>query len=214
MCEQLQTAVSRHVVRKRVEQMVEMVTRLFRPRQSVSLLDVIPQGIGVKHESGARHDVGPVAGLVLLQQMQPWMFLALQPGDGAPHVRLQLLFQCRIRGMPGDEIHRHQPPQGGVDAAHVPEIRLVPFDVDILGNLAVFGLMPRQRQQAVLGALHQLGVAAQDHGQCTNGGISPKDTVIAPTLRLFGSRRRQNSIGRQITMKQPQCFLMTFLNHF
>ncbi len=69
---------------ERMEQPVEIVQRLRRMLQSVQLLHEIPERVRVEHESRARHDVGPVAGLVLLQEEEALVLLRQQPLQGEP----------------------------------------------------------------------------------------------------------------------------------
>ena len=67
---------------ERMEQLVEIRPRLLGALEAVELFDAVPQRVGVEHEARARHDVGPVARLVLLQQEEALVLLRLQPLDG------------------------------------------------------------------------------------------------------------------------------------
>ena len=65
--------------RERMEQAVEVRARGRRVRQREEALHVIPERVRVQHEARARHDVRPVAGLVLLEQEEALMLLREQP---------------------------------------------------------------------------------------------------------------------------------------
>ncbi|MNC99838.1 hypothetical protein D3C83_182570 [compost metagenome] len=59
-----------------------MLARRLALRQAVQALDQVPQRVAVQHEARPRHDVGPVARLVLLQQEEALMFLRVEPLHG------------------------------------------------------------------------------------------------------------------------------------
>src|SRR5579883_924671 len=65
--EEARAAVGREARREGMEQAVEAVASLLGVIESVATLDGIPQRVGIEHEPGPRHDVRPVAGLILLQ---------------------------------------------------------------------------------------------------------------------------------------------------
>src|SRR6185503_17188938 len=71
--------VLRDAGRERVEKTVEARARLGRFRQVEEPLDAIPESVRVQHEARARHDVGPIAGLVLLEQIEALMLLRAEP---------------------------------------------------------------------------------------------------------------------------------------
>src|SRR6266545_813980 len=66
---------------ERMEEPVGIAPRLGGLGQAVERLDEAPQRVRVEDEPGARHDVGPVARLVLLQQEKALVFLAGEPPD-------------------------------------------------------------------------------------------------------------------------------------
>src|SRR6185437_14513708 len=79
LVEKARAAVFREARGEGVEKTVEVVARLLAAIQPVAALDGIPQRVGIEHESRPRHDVGPVAGLVLLQQKEALMLLREKP---------------------------------------------------------------------------------------------------------------------------------------
>ncbi len=90
--------------------------------QRVEPLHAVPQRVRVQHEARARHDVGPVARLVLLQQEESLVLLREEPVDRFLHLRLPAPLQTRHGAVPSHVIHRDEPPQRGVDAPQVPEV--------------------------------------------------------------------------------------------
>ena len=64
---------------ERMEHAVEVCASCRRIRQIEESLHAIPKRVRVEHEAGARHDVRPVARLVLLQQEEPLMLLRAEP---------------------------------------------------------------------------------------------------------------------------------------
>ena len=81
VAQQARAVVLGQVALERVEQVVEVVARRLGVGQRVAALDLVPQRVAVQHVARARHDVGPVAGLVLLQQPEALVLLRQQPGD-------------------------------------------------------------------------------------------------------------------------------------
>src|SRR6185437_13633238 len=131
-----------------MEKAVEVVAGFLGVIQPIAALDGIPQGVGVEHEARPRHDVGPVAGLVLLQEEEALMLLGEKPlqrqldsaragarplscaepsraGVRRPKSLLRLCLVPRRRAAL-EEIEREQPPQGGVDTAEIPKIACDP----------------------------------------------------------------------------------------
>src|SRR5690242_18413021 len=110
--------------------------RLLSTGQPVHTLHVIPERVGVEHEPGRRHDVGPVARLVLAQQLQTWMLLTLQPCQRSSDARFRRRQRPRSRRDLFELSHRYQPPKRSVDAADIPEVGIVQR-LDELWNLTV-----------------------------------------------------------------------------
>ena len=81
MDEQPRAPVLGHVAGERVEELIEIPLRLGCARQPMHTLHDVPQRVRVEHEARPRHDVGPVARFVLLQQMEALVLLARQPDD-------------------------------------------------------------------------------------------------------------------------------------
>src|SRR5690348_15210620 len=100
--------------------------------ETVESLHAVPQRVRVEHESGARHDVRPVARLVLLQQKETLMLLGLEPLDRQGDALCIAALQVAARGaaLRVQICKRDQPPERGVDAAEIPEVRLTPAQID------------------------------------------------------------------------------------
>ena len=110
---------------ERVEQVIEVMARHLAVGQREASLDLVPQRVAVEHVARARHDVGPVAGLVLLQQPEVLVLLRQQPADGA---RDRIGASARRDGAVAPHVvHRDQPPQRRVDAAEIPEVGVAPL---------------------------------------------------------------------------------------
>ncbi len=185
-----------------VEEVVEMVLRVLRLAEREAALDVEPQGIGVEHVARARHDVRPVAGLVLLQQPEMLVLLREQPADGT----LDAVRPAAgaHRAVAAHVVHRDQPPERGIDAAQVPEIRIASFRIDVFGNLAVGGLLRGQGIEAGHGALLQGRHAAAAHRHDAHGRVAPEDPRVAPRHRRRGAARGQDAVGREVAFEQRE----------
>lgn len=64
--EQPGALVFRHARRERMEQSVEVIVGFSTMPDAEQLFHVVPQRVRIQHESRPRHDIGPIAGLVLL----------------------------------------------------------------------------------------------------------------------------------------------------
>ena len=151
---------------------------------------------------GARHDVGPVAGLVLLQQEESLVLLGLEPLERLGDARRQPAAQPPGGAAPLEEVERDQPPKRGVDAAEVPEVGLPAAHVDELGDLAVAGLVLGEGQQSGCGLLLEHWVARQRHADCADRGVAPENRHVAA---LFGSRVRgcgEDALRREVFSQQ------------
>ena len=110
-----------------MEQVVEVGARRRGVRQPEEALHAIPERIGVEHEARARHDVGPVAGLVLLQQEEALVLLRAEPAQARARPRVDngassRASPSRLPSVLVEQGEGDQPPQRGVDAAQVPEV--------------------------------------------------------------------------------------------
>ena len=182
--------------------MVEMVARRLGIGHRVTALHLVPQGVGVEHIPRARHDIGPVAGLVLLQQPEALVLLRQQPADRALDPGLPAPGRHAARA--AHVVHRDQPPQGRIDAAEVPEVGVAAFGVDILRDLAIGRLLRDQRLEARHRALLQRVDAAAAHRHRADGGIAPEDAGVAARLRRFGPAGGQDAVRRQVSLQQGQ----------
>jgi hypothetical protein len=101
-------------------------------------------------------------------------------------------------------VHRDQPPQRGVDAAQVPEVRILALGVDVLGNLAVGRLLRRERIEAGDRALLQRGHAAAAHGHHADRGIAPEDARVAARHGRLGAAGGQDAVRRQVAFQERE----------
>src|ERR1700730_18829375 len=99
--------------------------RLFRALDAVEPLHEIPQGVRIEDDPRARHDVGPVAGFVLLQQEETLMLLRQQPLNRELDALRMLPPQSAGTAAPIEKGQRNQPPQCRIDTPQIPEIRLL-----------------------------------------------------------------------------------------
>ena len=150
--EQSRTPILGDAGRERVEELVEVASRLRGMGEPVLLLDQVPERVRVEDEAGARHDVRPVARLVLLQQVEPLMLLALEPDDRRLDRWRERIAKRVLRIVPIEPGDRDQPPQRRVDAAEIPEVGLVAIDVDELGDLPVARLVTGERHASPFAA--------------------------------------------------------------
>ena len=79
LVEQARAPVFGEPRREGMEQAVEVRARRCGVRQAEEPFHAIPERVRVQHEARARHDVGPVAGLVLLEQIEALMLLRAEP---------------------------------------------------------------------------------------------------------------------------------------
>ena len=123
--------------------MEEPVEILARPRRVVDAkepLHEIPQCIRIENEAGARHDVGLVAGLILLQQIEALMLLRQEPLRAASLTRLAycrskpLGLRCRSRIASAINHHNVESIQ-----PRYPEISFLPLYVRRISQSRPFG---------------------------------------------------------------------------
>src|SRR5690606_15394991 len=93
-----------------VEQPIEVGSRLGRARQVEEHLHAIPKRVRVQHEARARHDVGPVACFVLLQQMEPLVLLREKPARGALYVFAMAAQETSRKARAIEKLGAEQPP--------------------------------------------------------------------------------------------------------
>src|SRR5262245_59693047 len=120
-----------------MEKLVGVAPRLVRLWQRAEPLDEMPERVRVQHEATARHDVGPVARFVLLQQEEALVLLTGEPVDRPLDVQRPAFPEPALRAKSVEERDGGEPPERGVDAAEVPEIRFSAGSVDELRDLAV-----------------------------------------------------------------------------
>ncbi len=108
------------------------------------------------------------------------------------------------RAVAAHVVHRDQPPQSGVDAAQVPEVRVAAFRVHVLGNLPVGSLLRGQRVEAGHGALFQGRHAGAAHRHDAHGRVAPEDPRVAPGHRRRGAARGQDAVGREVAFEQRE----------
>ena len=135
------------VVLERIEQVVEVMVRHLGRGEAVASLDVVPERIGVEHVARTRHDVRPVAGLVLLQQPE---VLVLLRAAASSIARLTSWPQrepptrpCRRTWSTAISHHKVASMQPRYQKSASCALR-----IDVLRDLPVVGLLCRQRVEA------------------------------------------------------------------
>ncbi len=146
-----------------MKQAVEVGAGVRGAIQAVTALDGVPQRVGVEDETRARHDIGPIAGLVLLQQEEALVLLGEQPLQGELD-SARVVARHRPCAEPSlraavEEVAGQQPPERGIDAAQVPEIGFAGARLDELRDLAVRGLMGGQGVESRSGGSLEHGVS-------------------------------------------------------
>src|SRR5262245_54056467 len=119
-----------------MEQPVEARARRRGVRQIEQPFDAIPERIRVQHESRPRHDVSPIAGLVLLQQVEALVLLSTEPlereRDLASMAAQQAAPAAALRETLVEQRECDEPPERCVDTAQVPEIGFAAVGCDEL----------------------------------------------------------------------------------
>ncbi len=184
-----------------MEKSVEILVRLRSMLDAVEALHEVPQGVRIQHESRSRHDVGPVAGLVLLQQKETLMLLRQQPLNRQLDTLGILPPQPAGTAAPIQECQRNQPPQSRIDAPQIPEIRFLPLQVNEFRNLSVRRLVFRQSVQTRRGRTFQQLVTGQRHPDCTHGGVPPEYRGITAFTGSRTGRGGQDAGGHQISLQ-------------
>ena len=146
-CQEAHSAVFRQFRGERREERVEVGPRLLRAGDRVRPFHVVPQGIGVENEPGPGHDVGPVAGFVLLQQPDLLVLLAQKPTERGVDPPAEPLLDAILGKVPRPERDGCEPPEGRVDAPEVPEVGLPAFRGDEIRDLPVLRLVAREEFQ-------------------------------------------------------------------
>ena len=177
--------------------------------EAVAPLDVMPQCIRIEHEARARHDVGPVARLILLQQPQALMLLREQPLDGESDARGIAPLEPTRQTTTVEEIQGDEPPQRRVDAAEVPEIRLALLRCNELGDLAILRLMPRKGAQRHHRCPLERRIARSGHAEGADGGIAPEDGRVAALLGACARRCRKDAGRSEIALQQRDGAIVT-----
>lgn len=187
--------VLRQIVAKRMKQMVEVMVRVVPARQIERRLHAVPQRVRVQHETRARHDVGPVVRLVLLQQEETLVLLRSEPLQRALDVGLPAL-ACDGSAA-AQVIDRDQPPQRRVDAAQIPEARVAVFGIDVLRDLPVRRLRPRQRIEARDRPFLERRHATARHREHAHAGVAPEDSRVTALVRHGAAPRGEDALRRQ-----------------
>src|SRR5579859_6487945 len=185
-----------------MEQPVEVLMCLPGMCDSVEPLDEIPQCVGIEYEARTRHDVRPVAGLVLLQQPESLMLLRQQPLNGKSDALRVPPPQSACASSTIQERQGNQPPQRRIDASEIPEVRLLPLRIDELRDLSVRRLMFCQGVQTRCGCMLQILVARQCHPDRTHGCVAPEYGGVAAFAGAGSGRCREDAVGSQIPLQQ------------
>lgn len=187
-----------------VEELAGALAGLSGPGESVELLDPEPEGVGVEDKAGAGHDVGPVAGFVLLQQPPGGVLLAGKPAEAPFDLRRELCAEIAPRHPFVEAVKGDEPPEGGVDAAGVPEIDLPRIGADEVGDLSVGRLPPSEGQQPGAGAGDQIGLLRGGHAEGADGGVAAEDGVVVAGAGRLGPAGRQDAGRRRIAAQKGQ----------
>ncbi len=185
-----------------MERVVEVMAGFVPLRQIEQRLHAVPQRVRVQHAARARHDVGPVARLVLLQQEKAPVLLRQQPLQRAPDVRLPAL--VRDRTPAAQMVDRDQPPQRRIDAAQVPEVRVPAFGIDVLRDLAIRRLRLRERVETDDRAYFERRHPAGGHRRHAHAGVAREDARVAALLRRGAASRGEDALRRQVGFEQAQ----------
>src|SRR5258708_8694403 len=184
-----------------MEESVEILVRLLRVPDAVEPLHEIPQCVRIENEPRARHDVGPVAGLVLLQKEETLMLLCQQPLNRELDALRILPTQPAGTAAPIEKGERNQPPQCRIDAPQIPEIRLLPLHVHELRNLSVRRLVFRQGVQTGSGLTLQRLITGHPPPNRSNAGVSPEYPGLAAFARPRTWGSGQDAGGHQISLQ-------------
>jgi hypothetical protein len=190
-----------------MEQRIEVMMGFVPPRQLVQALHAIPQRVAVQHEARARHDVGPVACLVLLEQEEALVLLRHQPLDRPFDVWLPAIANRTVRARPAHVIDRDQPPQGCIDATDVPEVGPGAIGLDVLGDLSVRRLPGGERVEARDRAEFERRDAAAGHRERADGCVAAEDTSVGARIGCIAAPCGKDAMRRQIVVQQPQRFV-------
>src|SRR5688572_3708099 len=111
-----------------MKQTVEVCARRGSVRQREEPFHAIPKRVRIQHETRARHDVGPIAGLVLLEQMEALMLLSAEPLESQRYLAPVTAQQAApaLREPLVEQRERDEPPQRRIDAPQIPKIGFAP----------------------------------------------------------------------------------------
>src|SRR4051794_32022545 len=115
MHEQTDAALLRHRVAAREKEQVDIIPGDTVSGKVIEGFDPIPECIGMKHEAGPGHNIGPVACFILLQEIPALVLLALQPANCLRQLRRQLSGKLISRNSSIKKIDGNEPPEGGID---------------------------------------------------------------------------------------------------
>ncbi len=156
------------------------------PRERDSGLHGSPQRVGVEHVARkARHDVGPVAGLVLQQPEETLVLLAFRPRGSLRLIRSRAATSIGgarraqpCRGAASWSTDGDQPPQRGVDAAQIPVSRPRRPWGRRTSESGRWRLMACKRQQTRGCFIGGIGIAGHGHAERADSRASrPKIAV-------------------------------------
>jgi len=124
------------------------------------------------------------------------MLLAAQPRESALDFHREAHAENRLSSPRVEKTQGDQPPQGGIDAAEIPEVGLSTLDVHKLGDLAVLRLMSSQSFKAGCRALLKHCIPGERHADRAHSGVAGEDRGVPAGARPLAGSRRKDAVRR------------------
>jgi hypothetical protein len=99
-------------------------------------------------------------------------------------------------------VHRIKPPERGVDAAGVPEVRLAFFRLHVFRDLAVRSLETSKGVKAFLRVADERFVARGDHAESADGSVPAEDAGVIPVNGFSRSGRRDHAVAVGVILQE------------
>ena len=181
-----------------IEQLVEVLAGRRGVRQRVQALDLVPQRVAVEHEARARHDVRPVARLVLLQQGEALVLLAQQPGRSpAAPCRCSRARRPAVRGTPVEEVHARAATTASRRCSRGTRNRLRGCSGRRTSGSARWAPGGGQASAGRRGLALQASGAAERHAESAHGGVPGEHRAVAARARPARPAWRPGCRGRR-----------------
>ena len=101
-----------------------------------------------------------------------------------------------------EKVQSHQPPERGVDAAEVPEVGLLPAQVDEFRNLAVCRLKSAERDEAGSCLALEHEIPRERHADRAHRSVTPEYCSIAARFRFRAGRGGEDAMGGKVGSQQ------------